>query len=101
VGKGDPPAADWRTRRDRAVALREELALSLATGRALDAGAVAAAWDKLVSRARARLLAIPSKCAGSVPAGVRTQVFELVTKLIHEALQELADSKGNGHDDEN
>ena len=49
---------------------------------------------------RTRLLALPTRCAAEVPAAMRAQVFEATTRLVDEALQEIADSpKGNGHDE--
>ena len=94
TGKGDaePDAPrNWRERKDRALALSEELKLAERRGELIEREVVRATWAGLVASFRARMLAIPSKVAPqiAVPGKVQ-QAEELLAAAVHEALAEVA-----------
>ena len=95
------PIRSWRDRQERAAALLREQELARALGRSLDSDVVETVWASRIAGWRQRLLAIPSKAAARMPAGLQAKVLMILTELIREVLLELAGSpRGeNGHDD--
>ncbi len=93
---GDPPCRTWYDRRQRVLTMHAQRELDLLEGRALDRATTVAAWQKRLTAVRARLLAIPSKAAASVPPAWRAKVGEVVAELIDEALYELSGTTPEG-----
>lgn len=53
--------------------------------------AVEAAWGKIITNMRARLLALPSKCAPAAhQAASLSEVAAVITAAVHEALDEIS-----------
>ncbi len=95
-----PPADDdagtdtprnWRERKDRALALSEELKLAERRGELVERDVVKTTWAGLVASFRARMLAIPSKVAPQIAVpGKVPQAVEILAAAVHEALAEVA-----------
>jgi phage terminase Nu1 subunit (DNA packaging protein) len=82
---------NWRERRDKALALTEELNLAERKGELIDRKVVMATWGGLVASFRARMLAIPSKVAPQIAGPGKVQhVEDLIAAAVHEALAEVA-----------
>lgn len=91
-----------RTRKERALATLREIEADEAAGRLVDAEEVQQAFVSMITTARTRLRAIPSKVAGElyhvgkVSKNQREGAAEIQKKLlaeVDEALQELSEYK--------
>lgn len=83
----------WRARHERSKALRGELALAAESGKFVELAPLAAVLERQLRVFRARLLAIPDRCAQEAPADhdLRVSIQGTVSRLIDEALTDLAE----------
>lgn len=82
-----------RTRLTKAQADKQELDLAARRGELVDVSDVRKHWQQMVFAAKAKLLAIPVKAAPAVITAQSTaEVFELLTAMIREALDELSET---------
>lgn len=91
--QSDAPPTDYETERTRKVKLEADiLALEKAQleGRLIPADKAESAWISLVSAFRAKMLAIPSKCAPLVVGISYLDAESLLSDAIHNALSDLA-----------
>lgn len=79
-----------RARLTKAKADIAEIDAELKKGTVHDAGAVAAVWADMIGNARAKLLGLPVKLAGSLDGLTIAERQEVLKEAIIEALQELA-----------
>jgi phage terminase Nu1 subunit (DNA packaging protein) len=93
----DQPVTDYDTERTRKVKIEADiLGIQKAQieGRMIPSEKVEAAWVSLVSAFRARMLAIPSRCAPIIAGlGSYVEVENTLTDVIHEALTELSNGQ--------
>ena len=88
---GTAAPRNWRERRDKALALTEELNLAERRGELVDRKVVMATWATLISAFRTRMLAIPSKVAPQVAVpGKAQQAQDMIAAAVHEALAEVS-----------
>lgn len=91
---GEAGLADERARLAGHQADRAEMENMARRRELLPAAEVTEAVTQAFARVRARLLAIPSKAAPQVQAlQTPAEVQERLTELVHEALEELADTR--------
>lgn len=84
-----------RARLAKAQADGHELRNAQARGDLLPRSQVVAAWQSIISRARSRLLALPSKAAPlAISASSVAEAQERLTEIVHECLAELAATCG-------
>jgi len=84
--------AEARRRRATAEASLAELQLAREQGTLVAADEVQHFWGTMVATMRARLLAIPTKCAAQAAASTPAGACETISAAINEALTELADN---------
>jgi phage terminase Nu1 subunit (DNA packaging protein) len=88
---GDPKAASWRDRLDRAKALREETQLKRESGELLPRPEVLATWQTRFAQVRAHLLGIPDRVGRRVrPTALRDEVLAQVDDEIYQALIDIS-----------
>jgi hypothetical protein len=95
-------SAGYRSAKQRlleAKALKAELIVAKKLASVVDAEAVEKQWADHCAHARARLLAIPPMAAPLVVNKDIPTAFEVLTSLIHEALEELANSDDDETDE--
>ncbi len=80
-----------KTRKESALASLHELELAEKTGKLLDAEQTAEWWTRIITNAKTKLLAIPTKAAPLV-IGCKTpaQAKDVLERHIYEALTELS-----------
>lgn len=80
-----------KTRKEAALASLHELELAEKTGRLLDAEKVTEWWVRMITNAKTKILAIPTKAAPLV-IGCKSpaQAKDVLEQHIHEALTELS-----------
>lgn len=79
-----------KTRKEAALASLHELELAEKTGRLVDSEKVGDWWVQIVTNAKSKLLAIPTKAAPLV-IGSPAQAKAVLDTMIHEALLELSE----------
>jgi phage terminase Nu1 subunit (DNA packaging protein) len=92
--QSDEPVTDYNTERTRKVKIEADiLALDKAQkqGKLIDADTVEESWIRMVCAFKAKILAIPTKCAPAVvAASTFIEVEELLKTAIYDALSELS-----------
>jgi phage terminase Nu1 subunit (DNA packaging protein) len=89
-GEGAGDYEGHRARLTKAKADMAEMDAELKKGTVHAAEAVAAVWADMISNARAKLLALPTKLAGALDGLTITERQEVLKLAMNEALQELA-----------
>jgi len=88
---GSESESESRSRWLKAKAALSELELSKAKGEVVSAVDVADWWDRIISAAKVRLLAIPTKAAPLViGAGSLAKIQDVIQSLLYDALNELS-----------
>jgi len=82
--------ASARARREDYLARMAQIDFEQRSGNLIDATEAKAAWFKLITEAKTRLLAVPIKCKSRLPALSALDV-SIIENLIRDELQELAD----------
>ena len=95
-GQSDAPPTDYETERTRKVKIEADI-LSLEKaqleGRLIPADKAEQAWTKLVAAFRARMLAVPSKCAPLVAGLSFIDAERVMADAVSDALRELSDGE--------
>lgn len=90
---GDLDPAQERARKDRALAISAEIKNDIATGKVVPIEVTVQAWGSILSAARTRLLAIPTKAAARVPGNVQRLVHDFVEEEVIFALTDLSEAE--------
>jgi hypothetical protein len=101
VSKAQAPAVDpdpnsyasARARREDFLARTAQLEFEERTANLINAAEAKAAWLKLVTECKTRLLSVPIKCRGRIP-GLSVMDVSIIENLIREELEELIDGNG-------
>lgn len=87
---------DWKKRKERASALKEEMDLAEAQGKLLPAKEVEKAWSDAVLKIRAKLLTLPKRVSNLLFDGMTVGDREIVIEEeVREALTVLSESESN------
>lgn len=94
VGENDISHAEAKRREAVARAKLAELDAAQRAAEMLPAAAVQESWSRILSDCRQRLLSVPSRLASEIADGAgRAEVALVAERLLHEALNELADGR--------
>lgn len=99
--EAQPPAGDSsvnnyasaRARREDYLARMAEVDFEERAGKLVDAAEMKAAWVKLITEAKTRLLSVPIKCKSRIP-GLSALDVSIIESLIRDELEELVNANG-------
>lgn len=103
--QSDDPVTDYNTERTRKVKIEADiLALDKAQkqGKLIDADTVEESWVRMICAFKAKMLAIPTKCAPTVVSATTfIEIEEILKVAIYDALSELSTENIQYSDPEN